>query len=489
MQIIVFGASGYVGGRLIPSLLDQGHSVRALTRHAGSLSDYPWATEVEVVEADLMKRETLLTALRGADAVYYLVHSMGSEDFEKIDRTAATNFAETVPSSVRRVIYLGGLGKGNLSPHLESRQEVGRILTRGNAPVIELRAAVIIGSGSLSFEMTRYLSEVLPVMVTPRWVDTMCQPIAIRDVITYLMKALDLAKPSDMVVEVGGADVLSYADMLQSYATEAGLRPRLIINVPVLSLGLSARWVGLVTPLSNAVASHLVQSLRHEVIVTDDSADRFGDVKPVGYREAVRRAIERTRGDNVPTRWARGGWHPASPLPSDPDHAFGTILTDSREIESDVAPEFIYQTFMAVGGAQGYYTASWAWRTRGLLDQLFGGIGLRRGRRHPRDLRVGETLDFWRVVGIEPGRSLELKAEMLMPGQAWLRWEVESTGSDSFLYQTASFSPRGLFGRFYWYVLYPFHGFIFPRMAKGIVASAERLAASAADDQTPADTI
>lgn len=262
---------------------------------------------------------------------------------------------------------------------------------------------------------------------------------------------------------------------MQQYARAAGLRRRLIFRVPVLSLGLSARWVGLVTPLSNAIASHLVESLRHEVVVTDDSAAVFDEIEPMGYQEAVSRAIENTRGANVPTRWARGSWQPADPLPSDPEHAFGKVFRDRRQVDSPAPPNAVARSFMSVGGQTGYHSASWAWQIRGLVDQLFGGSGLRRGRRHPTDVRVGETLDFWRVVDIDPGKSLELKAEMRMPGQAWLRWEVETTEGGSRLVQTAWYSPRGLLGRLYWWILYPFHALIFPRMARGIVEVAEAL--------------
>lgn len=470
----MFGASGYVGGRLIPTLLERGHQVRAITRRRQSLAEYPWRNQVEVVEADLLDVDSLAPALEGMDAAYYLVHSMGRPDFQEVDRRAARNFAQAAgDSDLQRIVYLGGLGEGQLSPHLASRHEVGRILARGEVSVTELRAAVVIGSGSLSFEMTRYLTEVLPVMVTPRWVQTKCQPIAIKDVLAYLAAALEHPDTAGQVIEIGGADVLTYEEMMQRYARAAGLRRRLVVRVPVLSLGLSARWVGLVTPLSNAIASHLVESLRHEVIVTDESAAVFDEIDPMGYDEAVWRAIESTRGSNVPTRWARGSWQPADPLPSDPEHAFGKVFQDRRQVESSASPAAVAHSFMSVGGQTGYHSASWAWQIRGWLDQLFGGGGLRRGRRHPTEVRVGETLDFWRVVDVEPGRSLELKAEMRMPGEAWLRWEVEPTDAGARLIQTAWYSPRGLFGRLYWWVLYPFHALIFPRMARGIVAAAE----------------
>jgi uncharacterized protein YbjT (DUF2867 family) len=478
MRIVVFGASGYVGGRLIPYLLQEGHAVRAITRSPDSLRDYPWRGEVEVVEADLLDPDTLGPAIDGTDVAYYLVHSMERADFRSADRDAAASLASAATaSSLQRIIYLGGLGRGDLSPHLASRQEVGRALAEGRVPVTEFRAAVIIGSGSLSFEMTRYLTEVLPVMVTPKWVQTRCQPIAVHDVVAYLVEALQRPETTGRIIEIGGADVLSYEEMMQRYARAAGLRRRLIVHVPVLSLGLSARWIGLVTPLSNEVAAHLVESLKHEVVVTEHSADELIPLTTLGYDEAVQRAIARTRGLNVPTRWTRGSWQTAAPLPSDPEHAFGTIFRDCRTVESAVPPGDVARAFMRVGGATGYYSAAWAWRIRGLVDQLFGGAGLRRGRRHPDEVRVGEPLDFWRVVRTEPAASLELKAEMLLPGEAWLGWEVVPTAEGSRLVQTAWFAPRGLLGRLYWYVLFPFHALIFPRMARGIVQAAAQFTA------------
>ncbi len=471
---MVFGASGYVGGRLIPVLLERGHAVRAVTRRPASLGSYPWRAEVDVVSADMLDRDSLTEALEGMDAAYYLVHSMERSDFEDVDRQAATNLADAAATAgLSRLVYLGGLGRGDLSPHLASRQEVGRILSESSVPVTEFRAAVIIGSGSLSFEMTRYLTEVLPVMVTPKWVTTRCQPIAIRDVLAYLAGALDHPDTAGRVIEIGGPDVLSYADMMHRYAKVAGLRSRVLIRVPVLSLGLSARWIGLVTPLSNGVAAHLVDSLQHEVVVTDPSADQLIPLDRIGYDEAVKLALERTRGSDIPTRWGRGSWQPSDPMPSDPEHAFGTILRDRRTLETSASPDDVAWAFMRVGGVNGYYAADWAWSIRGLIDKVFGGVGLRRGRRHPEHLNMGEPLDFWRVVGVEPGTSLDLKAEMLLPGEAWLGWRVSPSGTGSRLVQTAWFVPRGLFGRLYWYALVPFHALIFPRMARGIIVAAE----------------
>jgi len=456
-------------------LLQQGHQVRAISRSAPSLDNHPWRSEVEVVTADLFDPASLDRALHGMDVAYYLVHSMERSDFAELDRRAAHHLADAAArAGLARIIYLGGLGHGDLSEHLASRQEVGEILSGGTVPVTEFRAAVVIGSGSLSFEMTRHLTEVLPVMVAPKWVATKCQPIAIRDVLTYLSRCLAVPATTGRILEIGGPDTVSYEEMIQQYAKVAGLRKRTLIRVPLLSLGLSARWVGTVTPLSNTVAVHLVESLQHEVIVTDHAAEELMPFERVGYDEAVRLAIERTRGASVPTRWARGSWQPADPMPSDPEHAFGAILRDTRVVLSDAAPCEVAAAFMRIGGTNGYYAANWAWRIRGALDTLVGGVGLRRGRRHPEQLSVGEPLDFWRVVAVEAGTALELKAEMKLPGEAWLGWRVREVNDQTELTQTAWFVPRGLWGRAYWYALVPFHGLIFPRMARGIARSARR---------------
>jgi uncharacterized protein YbjT (DUF2867 family) len=467
--VVVFGASGYIGGRLIPALLSAGYAVRAVSRRSDSLASHPWRSSVEVVEADLLDPSTLAAALEGATAAYYLVHSMDDDAFAERDRMAAQNMADAADGAgLEQIIYLGGLGDGDLSPHLASRQEVGRILTSGSVPVTELRAAVIIGSGSLSFEMVRYLTEVLPAMITPRWVRTRCQPIAVRDVLSYLVGVLGEASALGRVFEVGGSDVLGYDQMMQVYAEEAGLRRRLILPVPLLSLGLSARWVGLVTPLSADVARHLVESLQNEVIVSDDAIEAVVDLDPMGYAESIRLALDSTRGLSVPTRWTMAGWRPSDPLPTDPEYAFGRLLTDTRTLAIAAPVGDVAWAFMRVGGTTGYYASNWAWDIRGLLDQLFGGAGLRRGRRHPDEVHLGEAIDFWRVASIRPGRLLQLKAEMRLPGEAWLEWEVEPGDGGSVLTQTAYFAPRGVLGRLYWYGLIPFHATIFPRMIAGI---------------------
>lgn len=476
-KVIVFGASGYVGGRLVTELLEAGHEVVATSRDPSRLASLPWAGQVEIRGVDLLDESSIPAAIAGCDAAYYLVHSMGGgAGYASRDRTAALNLvAASHDSALEQIIYLSGLGdeETELSDHLSSRQEVGQILAAGTVPVTELRAAVVIGSGSLSFEMLRYLTEVLPIMITPRWVRTRCQPIAIADVLHYLVAVLRNPDALDRILEIGGPDVLTYEEMIRTYAEVAGLAPRTIIPVPVLSPGLSGRWIGLVTPLSPVTSEELVQSLRNEVVVKDRPISDIIDHDPMSFHDAVERALDGVRSFQVPTRWSPTDWAPAQPLPSDPDYATGTVLRDVRTVESCATAEDLFWAFARVGGATGYYSAGWAWRIRGLLDQVLGGAGLRRGRRHPEEVRPGEALDFWRVVDVRPNHGLALKAEMKVPGEAWLEWEIEEADGRFSLTQRATFVPRGLFGRLYWYSLMPLHGVIFPQMARGIVSAAE----------------
>ncbi|MDX1468695.1 MAG: SDR family oxidoreductase [Acidimicrobiia bacterium] len=477
MRVLVTGATGYIGGRVVPRLLDAGHEVRCLVRDGDKLAQQPWSDLVEVAQADVLDRSSLDAAMTGCDVAFYLIHSMepGGADFRDRDRSAAANFRDAAEeAAIRRIVYLGGLGPGGeMSPHLESRHEVGRVLASGSVPVTELRAAVIIGSGSVSFEMLRYLTEVLPVMITPSWVRSQCQPIAVGNVLQVLLSALGEAGDESHVIEIGGPDRLTYEEMMRIYAEEAGLPRRLIIPVPVLTPRLSSHWVGLVTPLPASVAKPLVESLKVEVIVSDNRyAERVA--RPLlGYREAVALALKRSVELEVTTRWSDASPSPAQKLPSDPAWSGGALLTDTREVHSSATPHDLFRSFARLGGGVGYYTMNWAWSLRGMLDSLFGGVGLRRGRRHPTELRAGEALDFWRVASVDPGRSVQLFAEMRMPGEAWLSFEAVPHEKGSKLIQTAAFRPKGLLGRLYWFALYPFHIAIFGRMARRIAEEAQ----------------
>lgn len=488
MRIAVTGATGYIGGRLVPQLIAAGHDVVCLARTPAKLADRPWIEDVEVARADLLTSDDLHTALAGADAAYYLVHSMGEgKDFEDSDRRAALSFAQACETAgVGRIIYLGGLGSDDetLSPHLASRHDVGDALASTSVPVIEFRAAVIIGSGSVSFEMLRHLTQVLPAMTTPRWVRTRCQPIAIRDVLSYLVAALDVGTAHHTIYEIGGPDVLTYEDMMQTYASVAGLPKRLILPVPMLSPGLSSLWIGLVTPLPVNIARPLVDSLRYEVVVHDDAAAEQFDIPLLGFRESVELAVDIADRLRVPTRWTDAETSPAKPMDADPAWSGGTLFEDRRSASTAAAPEDVYWAFSRVGGTVGYYGFDWAWHLRGLLDIIVGGVGLRRGRRHPTEIRKGDAVDFWRVADVVPGERLELAAEMKMPGDAWLVWDVERIDGNSVLHQNAVFRPRGLTGRLYWGALLPFHGPIFKGMLANIIkAGEERSAARPANQQ------
>jgi uncharacterized protein YbjT (DUF2867 family) len=484
MRVAVAGATGYIGGRLVPRLLDEGHDVVCLARNPGKLDGRPWRDRVEVRHGDVLQPESLRSALAGCDVAYYLVHSMGSEsDFAEADRVAAENFAEAAATNdLERIVYLGGLGgaEDDLSTHLSSRHETGAVLASGPVPVTELRAAVIIGSGSVSFEMLRYLTEVLPVMVTPKWVGTRCQPIAIRDVLAYLMAVL-ADEPASHVYEIGGPDVLSYRDMMMVYAEAAGLPRRLLIPVPVLTPRLSSHWIGLVTPIPSGVAKPLVDSLRNEVVVHDATAQERFDIEPIPFRRAVALALAQSNALEVETRWSDASTSPALPFEWDPEWAGGTLFLDRKEVASVAPAADLFWAFARVGGSAGYYVHDWAWRLRGLLDLAVGGVGLRRGRRHPEEVRLHDTIDFWRVAAVDQGRLLQLAAEMKLPGRAWLEWRVDGAK----VVQTACFRPKGLFGRLYWYVMLPFHHVIFRSMLEAIVAAAERRRVAENDEEDP----
>jgi uncharacterized protein YbjT (DUF2867 family) len=481
MRCLVTGATGYIGGRLAPRLLEAGHTVRCLSRSAGRLRDVPWKDRVEIVEADLLDPSSLVAALDGIEVVYFLVHSLGQADFEQRDRQAAANLAAAARSAgVRRIIYLGGPeppADERPSAHLRSRAEVARILLASGVPTVVLRAPVIIGSGSASFEMLRHLTERLPAMITPRWVGNRIQPIAVRDVLRYLIGAADLPPEINRGFDIGGADVLTYAEMMRRYARVAGLPRRIILPTRILSPWLSAHWVGLITPVPNAIARPLVASLVHEAVAHEnDLAELLPGLDPLGFDESVRLALSKIRDADVETRWstASGGDAAAEPLPSDPKWSGGSLYVDERCRPVDAPAEHLWRVIEGIGGENGWYSFPLAWSVRGWVDRLAGGVGLRRGRRDQHRLRVGEALDWWRVEEIEPGSLLRLRAEMKVPGRAWLEMRAEPSPSGGSVYrQRAIFLPRGLAGHLYWASVLPFHGVVFAGMARNITAEAE----------------
>jgi len=473
--ILLTGATGYVGGRLRPLLEDRCVRVRCLTRRPQSLEgDVAQATEV--VRGDLLDRASLDQALRGVDTAYYFVHSMGNQsDFEEEDRTAARNFADAAKATgVRRIIYLGGLGESDqrLSKHLRSRQETGEVLRTSGAEVIEFRASIIIGSGSLSFELIRALVERLPVMICPKWVRVLAQPVAIEDVLAYLLQALDLPDGPSRIFEIGGPDQVSYGDIMQEYAEQRGLT-RLMISAPVLTPRLSSLWLGLITPVYARTGRKLVESLRNPTLVRDHAADTVFTVEPRGLSEAIARALANEDREIAETRWS-DALSAAGPERSWGGVTFGSRIVDSRTARVDAPPAAAFGPIQRIGGDSGWYYGDWLWKLRGFLDLLVGGVGVRRGRHHPVDVRVGDTLDFWRVEQFEPNHLLRLRAEMKLPGRAWLEFEVTPDDRGSVVRQTAEFDPVGLFGLCYWYGLYPLHKLVFRGMLRGIVRAGRR---------------
>jgi uncharacterized protein YbjT (DUF2867 family) len=472
--ILVTGATGYVGGRLVQALARSGRQVRCMARRPEFLAERV-GPDVEVVAGDCLKPDTLVAALAGVETAYYLVHSMGSAgNFEEEDRVAAENFGAAARSAgVRKIVYLGGLGdtREELSRHLASRQETGEVLRQSGVPVIELRASIVLGSGSLSFELIRNLVERLPVMVCPKWVRVLAQPIAIEDVIDYLTGALDL--PAEhRIFEIGGADRVSYADIMLEYARQRGLRRKLIF-VPVLTPRLSSLWLGLTTPVYARVGRKLIESIRHPTVVTDPAALSTFAVRPMGLRAAIARAMRNEERDFAATRWS-DAVSSAAPHRSWGGVRFGSRLVDTRSVFVPVDRRAAFTPIRHIGGARGWYYANALWRIRGFLDLLVGGVGLRRGRSNPDDLHVGDALDFWRVEACEPDRRLRLVAEMKLPGRAWLEFEVTDADGGSMITQSAVFDPVGLPGLVYWYGVYPLHTWIFGGMLRAIASRAVR---------------
>jgi uncharacterized protein YbjT (DUF2867 family) len=481
MRCLVIGSTGYIGGRLVPRLLAENHEVRVLVRDPRKLTDVPWAENVETVKGDVLDAESLTKATKDIDVLYYLVHSLHSKGFADLDRRGAELTAEAARTAkVKRIVYLGGLhpDEGELSDHLASRAEVGEVFLDGEVPAAVLQAAVIIGSGSASFEMLRYLSERLPVMVTPKWVHNRVQPIAVRDILHYLTKSTKLPNEINRTFDLGGPDILSYLDLMRGYAKEAGLGRRLVLPVPFLTPRLSSHWVNLVTPVPRSIAVPLIDSLVHEAVCHEHDIDTYIQ-KPAGGLTGCSRAIElalvKIRDADVETRWSDATWAgaPSDPLPTDPDWSGGSSYQDVREQNTTAPPESLWEVVEGIGGEHGWYSFPLAWSVRGWLDRLAGGVGLRRGRRDPRRLHVGEALDWWRVEELEHGHLLRLRAEMRVPGLAWLEMQVTPAPNGATYRQRAVFIPQGLLGHLYWWSVMPFHGIVFGGMVRNITGAAE----------------
>lgn len=473
--ILLTGATGYIGGRLLPLLERQGVRLRCLARCPENLRPRIGAS-TELVAGDVLDPESLPLAFKGVDSAYYLIHSMGSHrDFGREDRQGAANFAAAAKQAgVRRIVYLGALGnpEHSLSEHLRSRQETGEVLRASGVPVIEFRASIIIGSGSLSFELIRALVERLPMMVCPKWVATPAQPIAIEDVLEYLLAALDLEEEKSRIFEIGGPDRVSYGDIMREYARQRGLR-RVMIPVPVLTPQLSSLWLGLVTPVYARVGRKLIEGLRNPTVVEDRSASEVFSIRPRGLREALARALSNEDLAFAETRWS-DALSSSGVKPRWGGVRFGSRIVDSRTVTVAAPAAAAFAPIQRIGGRTGWYYGNWLWRLRGLLDLAVGGVGLRRGRRNAADLRVGDVVDFWRVEAFEPNHLLRLSAEMKLPGRAWLEFEVTAAQDYSSVRQTAIFDPVGLFGLVYWHALYPFHRLIFAGMLKALARAAEK---------------
>jgi uncharacterized protein YbjT (DUF2867 family) len=480
---LVTGASGYVGGRLVRDLLNDGKRVRVLVRDAKKIQGQSWAAFVDIVEGNASNGDDLDRALAGVHTAYYLLHSINvATDFGDIESAMALGFSQAAErAKITQIVYLGGIANDeNRSRHLTSRMNTGAQLATGSTPVLELRAGIIIGSGSASFEMLRHLTHRLPIMTTPKWVSNRTQPIAIRDVLHYLRACANLTKPVNEVRDIGGPEVVTYAKMMQSFAAISGLRKRKIIQVPVLTPKLSSLWIGFVTPVPTSLARPLVESLISEVVVDKNkSIDSLIPPPAEGLltvAQAIELALNRTTLNQVNTRWSDAAF-PTAPwqkAQGDPDWAGELTLKDHREISTDVPLNFLWQQIEAIGGEHGWFGSDWLWYLRGLLDRFVGGVGLRRGRRDPRFLRIGDSLDFWRVEELEKEKRLKLYAEMVLPGKAWLEFNLEVRDGKTYVSQDALFAPRGLGGQLYWYIVSPFHFFIFPTMLRNIEKEARK---------------
>ncbi len=477
-RILVTGATGYIGGRLVPRLLQEGYRVRVLVRSRVRVLSRPWSDQVEILTGDIFDPQTLAEVLAGVDSAYYLIHSLSQgSNFHNLDLEAARAFGQAAQrAGVDRIIYLGGLGdpEGDLSRHLRSRQETGQALRAGGVPVTEFRAAVIVGSGSISFEMIRYLVERLPIMICPRWIYSRIQPIAVQDVLEYLVGALDTPASRGLTIEIGGKNATTYKGLMLGYAEKRGLR-RLLLPVPVLTPRLSSYWVHWLTPIPSGITVALVEGLRNDVIVTDDLARTlFPHIEPQDYASAIGMVINDLDEGRIDTAWSdAAGTNSEGEKPVRLESRQGMII-EHRRRRVAASAQAVYRVCTGIGAARGWYFANWTWRLRGMVDRLLGGAGLRRGRRHPDDLRIGDALDFWRVEDLKADRLVRLRAEMKLPGRAWLQFEVwEAQDGSTHLEQTAAFMPKGLTGLAYWYGLYPVHAWIFGGLAREIARRAE----------------
>jgi uncharacterized protein YbjT (DUF2867 family) len=474
----VTGATGYVGGHLIPLLLEGGYQVRVFARDALRLAGRPWVEEVEVIEGNVLNPGDLPPAMNGVDIAYYLIHNMTErKGYRDQELRAADNFsAAASQAGVKRIIYLGALGDpgSNLAAHLQSRQQTGEVLAGRGVPVTEFRAAIIVGSGSISFEMIRYLTEKLPLMICPRWVYQKVQPISIKDVLAYLTAAISNPESIGKVIEIGGSDQLPYARMMLTYAEIRGLK-RWLIPVPFLTPGLSSHWVHWITPVHASVTRPLIEGLVNEILVRDNSArEIFPAIQPMSYYQAVESALTSIETGQVETRWRDALYSSQGDRQSSQLFSEEGMLVEQRQIRIRASQEDVFRVYSRLGGDYGWLYMNWAWRIRGWIDRLLGGSGLRRGRRDPLHLRPGDAVDFWRVEDIQPPRLIRLRAEMVLPGNAWLQYECGPTpDGEILLLQSAIFAPRGLLGFLYWYGLYPAHGIIFSGLINQFKKQAE----------------